>query len=124
MRNNDLEFDDVMIGYSALDKWEDAYVYNENACVITDDAQSMKNFLTEAWFAVADHRIDAVKVSDLLKDYGCSSGEYLLEPQALARFVQVARQAGVEYDLEREDQWGAIPEGWGLIKIRQPRVGS
>ena len=41
-------------------------------------------------FAVKDYRIDAVKVSDIIDDYGFSLGEFAMEPEALKRFKQTA----------------------------------
>jgi hypothetical protein len=122
MTGTDNQFSEILIGYSAFDKFEQGYLYNENACVITDKPQSMRKFIENAYLSVADHRIDAVKISDLLKDYGCSSGEYLLDAGALARFEEVAKLAGVKYSIEREDEWGTIPKGWGLIEIENFRV--
>ena len=121
MTNTENQFGEVLIGYSALDKFEQAYLYNENACVITDETRSMRKFIEDAYLSVADHRIDPVKISDLMKDYGCSSGQYLLDTNALARFEKAAKLAGVEYTVQREDEWGAIPEQWGLIEIENYR---
>jgi hypothetical protein len=122
MTRTDNQFGAVLIGYSAFDKFEQAYLYNENACVIMDEPRSMRKFIEDAYLSMADHRIEAVKISDLLRDYGCSCGEYLLETRALARFEAVAKVAGIKYIVEREDEWGTIPEGWGLIEIENYRL--
>ncbi len=111
------KFDTVFIGYSALVKFEQAYVYSENACFIADEPQSAIKYAEDCFFSARDCRIDTIKVLDLINDYGCSCGQYLLEPKALERFEKVAKSAGIEYRIEREDEWGMIPEGWGLIEI-------
>lgn len=101
---------DILIGYSAFEYLEACYEYNENACYIADSAESLKAFLTEAMFDVADYRIDAVKFSDILADYGVSNGEYAMEAQALARFKEAAKSAGVKYSVERYETWPGQPD--------------
>ena len=83
-------FPETIIGYSAFRLFDECYEYNENACYIADSPESLKEFLEGAIFAVHDYRIDAVKVSDIIDDYGFSLGEFAMEPEALKRFKQTA----------------------------------
>lgn len=101
---------DILIGYSAFEYLEDCYEYNENACYIAGSAESLKSFLTEAMLEVADYRIDAVRFSDILADYGVSNGEYAMESQALARFKEAAGRAGVKYSIERYETGPGQPD--------------
>ncbi len=51
MTNTDNQFNEILIGYSAFDKFEQVYLYNENACVITDKPQSMRKFTKNAYLS-------------------------------------------------------------------------
>ncbi len=88
MENNN-KYSETIIGYSAFRLFDEYYEYNENACYIADSPESLKEFLEEAMLTVKDYRVDAVKISDILKDYGCSCGEFAMEPEALKRLKQV-----------------------------------
>ncbi len=77
---------EMIIGYSAFSQWDECYEYNENACFIGDSPKSLKKFIEGAGFSMGDYRIDPVKLSDITCDYGCSSGEYAMELEALKRF--------------------------------------
>jgi len=83
-------FPGTIIGYSAFRLFDECYEYNENACYIADSPESLKEFLGGTMFSVKDYRIDAVKVSDIIDDYGFSLGEFAMEPDALKRFKQTA----------------------------------
>lgn len=77
---------EMIIGYSAFRTWDECYEYNENACFIADTPKSLEKFIEGAGFSMGDYRIDPVKLSDITVDYGCSSGEYAMELEALKRF--------------------------------------
>lgn len=96
MDNND----NPIIGYSAFILFDECYEYNEDACYIADSQESLKNFLENAMFDINDYRLDAIKLSDILEDYGCSYGEYAMEPEALKRFKQVSN---IKYTVEPYD---------------------
>ncbi len=83
--------DNPIIGYSAFILYDECYEYNGNACYIADSPESLKEFLKGATFNINDYRIDAIKLSDILDDYGCSYGEFAIEPEALKRFKQVSK---------------------------------
>ena len=85
MENND----NPIIGYSAFILYEECYEYNENACFLADSPESLKEFLKDASFNINDYRIDPIRLSDIIDDYGCSCGEFAMEPEALKRFEQV-----------------------------------
>jgi len=110
----------MLIGYSAYEYLEECYEYNENACYIADSAESLKTFLTEAMLDVADYRIDAVKFSDILADYGVSNGEYAMEAQALGRFKEAAGKSGVKYSVERYETWPDQPDLF-VVEVRSGR---
>ncbi len=67
---------DALIGYSALDLFEECYEYNENACYVADSIDALHKFLEGAMLKLEDYRIDSIKISDILNDFGCSGGEY------------------------------------------------
>ncbi len=96
MENND----NPIIGYSAFRLYDECYEYDENACYIADSQESLKDFLKDATFNINDYRFDKIKLSDILDDYGCSYGEYMMEPKALNRFKQVS---GVTYTVKPYD---------------------
>ncbi len=92
--------DNPIIGYSAFTLYDDSYEYNENACYIADSPESLKKFLGDAVFNINDYRIDTIKLTDILDDYGCSSGEYAMEHQTLKRFEQIS---GIPYTVKPFD---------------------
>jgi Protein of unknown function (DUF1186) len=85
MENND----NPIIGYSGFILYEECYEYNENACFLADSPESLKEFLKDASFNINDYRIDPIRLNDIIDDYGCSFGEFAMEPEALKRFEQV-----------------------------------
>ena len=91
---------DVLIGYSALDIFEECYEYNENACYVADSIDALHKFLEGAMLKLEDYRIDSIKISDILNDFGCSGGEYALEPKALERFKNAAEALNIKYKVE------------------------
>jgi len=93
----------TLVGYSVFDTSEQCYEYNENACYIAATEQSAKQFLQDACVVFRNGRIDLVSWDDLLKDYGCSGGEYAMEAEAFARFKSLAQQHGVSFEAEAYD---------------------
>ena len=88
---------ETIIGYSAFRLCDECYEYNENACYIADSPGSLKEFLDGAMLAVDEYRIDGVRIAEILDDFGCSSGEFAMEPEALKRFEQ---EADLAYSVE------------------------
>lgn len=91
---------DLIIGYSAFELSEECYEYNENACYVADSPETLKQFLINAMFNVNDYRIDTIKLSDIINDFGCSCGEYALEQIALERFEKAAKTLKINYSIE------------------------
>ena len=93
----------LLIGYSVFDTGEECYEYNENACFIASTRQAAQEFLNVACMNPRDGRVDAVCWDDLLRDYGCSRGEYALEADAFARFRPLAEEHRVSFEAEAYD---------------------
>ena len=81
--------DNPIIGHSAFILYDECYEYIENACYIADSPESLKKFLKDATFNINDYRLDTIRLSDIIDDYGCSCGEFAMEQKALKRFEQV-----------------------------------
>ena len=109
-RNLNKPLSDDLIGYSAYDPIEECYEYNENECYVADSPESLQRFLAGAMFSAEDYRIEPVRISDFLRDYGCSCGSYALEPEALKRFERTATSNGFEYDVEPYEDYGVAVE--------------
>ena len=109
-RNLNKPLSDDLIGYSAYDPIEECYEYNENECYVADSPESLQRFLAGAMFSAEDYRIEPVRISDFLRDYGCSCGSYALEPEALKRFERTATSNGFEYDVEPYEDFGVAVE--------------
>jgi hypothetical protein len=75
-----------LIGYSVYDLGEECCEYNENACYIGSTSESAHQFLEVGSLVPGDARVDAVYWDDVLRDFGCSGGEYGMEADAFARF--------------------------------------
>jgi len=102
MKKKENKNSETIIGYSAFRLFDECYEYNENACYIADSPESLKEFLERAMFAVEDYRTDAVKISDIIDDYGCSLGEFAMEPEALKRFKKTT---DLTYSVEPYDHY-------------------
>lgn len=89
-----------LIGYSVFDTGQECYEYNENACFIAATRQAAQEFLNMACMDPQDGRVDAIYWDDLLRDYGCSSGEYAMEAEAFARFRSLAEEHNVSFESE------------------------
>ena len=72
-----------LIGYSVYDSGEECYEYNENACYIAATSDTAQQFLEVSSLVPGDARMEAVYWDDLLRDYGCSGGEYAMEAEPL-----------------------------------------
>jgi hypothetical protein len=88
---------DKTIGYSGLSLFEECYEYHENACLIADTRESA-NELMQAYHSRRDCRIEPVTLPMIMKDYGCSCGEYAMGGAAFARFKASATGAGIAFD--------------------------
>lgn len=91
---------DLIIGCSAFELYEECYEYNENACYIADSPETLTRFLDNAMLNIKDYRIEPVKLSDIIDDFGCSSGEYAFEPKALEKFEKAAKASGIKFSVE------------------------
>lgn len=100
IENTDQNNSDMLIGYSALKIFDECYEYNEDACYIADTPVSLKEFLDGAMLSVEDYRIESVSISDILNDFGYSSGEYALEPNALEKFERAAKELEITYTVK------------------------
>lgn len=108
---DDVEKDSSIIGYSAFRLYDECYEYNENACYIADTPESLRAFLIGAAFSVNDYETVLVTLSDMVNDFGCSSGEYALEPEALARFEKEAETVGIGFKVDPDqNSMGMKPE--------------
>jgi len=92
-----------MIGYSLFDTSEECYEYNENACFIAATLDGVKRTLSNAMMSPRDAEFHSVFWDDLLRDYGCSGGEYAMEADAFARFRTLAQEHGVSFEAEAYD---------------------
>lgn len=88
--------DNAVIGYSGLERYEETYGYNEDACYIADTEVSAHRFMREG-VGVDEYTIEPVTLSRIMQDYGCSVGEFVMEREAFARFRAAAEQAGVSF---------------------------
>lgn len=99
---NDQDVDKI-IGYSGFILFEECYEYNENACFIADNETLAKEFMDNCAHSTADYRIDKIRLADILKDYGCSSGQYAMEPKAFSVFKEIAERTNMKYEAEKFD---------------------
>ena len=90
----------VVIGYSVFDTSEECYEYNENACLIAATLDGAKRVLGNAMMSPQDAEFHSVSWDDLLRDFGCSGGEYAMEADAFARFHKLAQDHGVSFEAE------------------------
>lgn len=99
---------DTVIGYSALEQFEQCYEFDGAACHVADSAENLRRYLANAGLPVKSYRLVPATFADFLQDFGSSSREYAMEPQALARFEQAAKAHGLKYDVEEYTDEGEL----------------
>lgn len=99
---------DIVIGYGALERFEECYEFDGNACHIADSAENLRRYLANAGLPAKSYRLVPATFADFLKDFGGSGGEYAMEPQALARFEQAAKTQGLKYEIEEYTDEGEL----------------
>jgi hypothetical protein len=112
---------DPVIGYSALEQSQECYEFDDdNACHVSDSLESLKHYLQDAFWPRENYRLETIKFSDFLRDFGYSRGEYTLEPQALARFEQAAQAYGLQYTVEeyKPDKMVELDPKLFLVRFR------
>ena len=92
-----------LIGYSVYDSGEECFESNEDACYIAATSVTAQQFLEVASVFPGDARVEAVHWDDLLRDFGCSGGEYAMEADAFARFRAMAEEHGVSFEAAAYD---------------------
>jgi hypothetical protein len=92
-----------LIEYSIFEESVECWQYNENACFIGDSRDSAVEFLRGGLTPADDCRIEAVCFADILRDFGCSGGEYAIEREAFGRFQQLAELNGICFEAEPYD---------------------
>ena len=93
----------LLIGCSMFDAGEECYEYNEDACLIAATLEGARRVLSNAGMATQDAEFHPVSWDDLLRDFGCSGGQYAMEADAFARFRTLAQEHGVSFVAEAYD---------------------
>lgn len=96
-----------IIGYSAYDTSEQVYEYNANSCFIADSPETLRAFTKQCWQPAEFYRAAAVRLADMVRDFGASCGRYAMEPEALKRFRQAADECGLDYAIVPDDGYGS-----------------
>ena len=94
---------DGRIGFGVFDSAEECWEYNENACLIASTADSAEVVLQNSWADPQDCRVEAVCFAEVMRDFGCSGGEYAMELDAFRRFEELAALNGVSFESEPYD---------------------
>lgn len=97
------EYKNIKVGYSGFILFEECYEYNENACYLADSQDVAMQFMLDCGYDKSDFRIDEISLNDLMNDYGCSSGEYVMEKLAFENFKIIANENGIKYKVEEYD---------------------
>lgn len=87
----------TVIGFSGFDLLEECYVYNENACHISDSPEAAESFMENSFMGRVEFRIDAVTIAEIMNDYGASGGEFAMEPTAFHQFSSIAATKGIRF---------------------------
>ncbi|MBZ0110297.1 MAG: hypothetical protein K8F52_16735 [Candidatus Scalindua rubra] len=92
----------IVIGYSGFSRLEECYEYNEDACFIADNKDTLKVFLDNCFSSHRNYRIDKVTLKEIMNDFGYSVGEYAMEPEAFKIFKNIAKN-NIEYKESKYD---------------------
>ena len=87
-----------VIGFSVFELFEECYEYVGNECFIAGSREQAEVYRRDAGLNAADARIDEVRCSDLLEDFGVSGGRHAMETEAFTRFQAAAQAAGVRFE--------------------------
>ena len=88
----------TVIGYSIFLPDEGCYEYNENECFIFSSISSAENLILELYGKDKPYRIIPVYIKNILRDFGCSSMNYAIEPEAMAIFRKIAEKNSIYYE--------------------------
>jgi len=92
-----------IIGYSVFILNEQCYEYIENACLIGDNVETLKDFMDNCSYSVGPYRIDSINLQDIKNDFGCSLGLYAMETKAFSIFKEIAQLNNIKYISEKFD---------------------
>ena len=92
---------ELIIGYSGFEEFEECFAYNENACFIAGTEAAADRFMRDASLG-PDYRIVPVTLSQIMSDDGCSVGEFAMEKEAFNRFRDAATEAGILFETETD----------------------
>ncbi|MFK7980855.1 MAG: hypothetical protein AB8G86_12795 [Saprospiraceae bacterium] len=95
--------DTTIIGYSGFIFFEDAYLYNENACYVADSSELAEQLMLDCGYSKLDFRIDEISLNDLLNDFGCSCHEYAMEKLAFKNFKLISKENDISFESEKFD---------------------
>ena len=95
-----MEYKNSKVGYSGYIIYEECYLYNENACCVSDSHDEAVRFMIDCGYDKSDFRIDEIGLDDLMHDYGYSSGEYAMEKLAFENFKIMAAENEIKYTAE------------------------
>ena len=92
-----------IIGSSGFILYEECYEYNEDACYLANDKEAARQFMINCGYTDNEFRIDDISIADIMKDYGCSLGEYAMEQSAFERFKIAAHTNSFHFNSEPFD---------------------
>ena len=90
---------ELVIGYSGFDVFEECFEYNENACFIAGTEAAADRFNASLG---PDYRIVPVTLSQIMSDYGSSLGEFAMEKEAFKRFRDAGTDADILFETETD----------------------
>jgi hypothetical protein len=93
----------IVIGFSGFSRLEECYEYNEDACFIADNKNTLKVFLDNCFSSHRNYRIDKVTLKEIMNDFGYSGGEYAMEPEAFKIFKNIANKNNIKYKESKYD---------------------
>lgn len=105
----------IVIGYSGFNRLEECYEYNEDACFIADNKDTLKDFLDNCFTSHCNYRIDEVTIKDIMNDFGYSFGQYAMELEAFMVFKNIANKNNIKYKETKYD----LDESLTIINIEK-----
>lgn len=87
-----------IIGFGIYLFDESAYEYNEDSCFVFSSETSARKLADEIYDDSRPYRIVPVRIKHLMKDFGCSSHSFAIEPHAMKRFERIAMENNIHYE--------------------------
>jgi hypothetical protein len=92
---------ELFVGYSALDRDEDCFEYEEDSCYVADSLTAINAYIQGASLPLRRYLMTPVSFEDLQTEFA-GTNRFAFEPAAFARMKQFAHERGVSFEIDED----------------------